>query len=224
MQPRTTSILLPRNIVAACVASILFGFVACAVAAPTNELSTTAKPQDAAAQAVSIDDILAKRKALAEQFAVLRPQQDASSTDADPTNVSAAEDELEFLDTLDGIYAQQQARLEQKLELQAAKKKADESLDSLHKFGPSEAKPYSFLLLESLRDSLAAEEDHEEAFAADIKAAEQLLETAHENFDDAEKDRRKRKRIWSKPKIRTPSANCSWRLNWPSASVRSPRN
>lgn len=182
MRPLATSIL-PR------LSLIIFGLALLATAAPSKATDTSSKPLDANGQ-VTIEEVLAKRKTLSDKIAALAPKQDASSTDADPTDVSAAEDELEFLETLDGIYAQQQARLEQRLELQSDKKKADESLEALRKFGPTEAKPYSFLLLEGLRDALAAEEDREEACAADLKAAEQLLETAHDNFDKAEKDRR----------------------------------
>jgi potassium efflux system protein len=183
MRPFATSIL-PR------LSLLICGLALFATAAPSMAIDTSSKPLDANGQA-TVEEVLAKRKTLSDKIAALTPKQDANSTDADPTDVSTAEDELEFLETLDGIYAQQQARLEQRLELQADKKKADESLQALRKFGPTEAKPYSFLLLESLRDALAAEEDREEACAADLKAAEQLLETAHDNFDEAEKARRK---------------------------------
>jgi small-conductance mechanosensitive channel len=168
---------------------VVFGLALLATAATSQATDVSPKPLETGGLA-TIEEVLAKRKSLAEKIAALAPKQDAGSTDTDATDVSTAEDELEFLETLDGIYAQQQARLEQRLELQTDKKKADDSLASLRKFGPSEAKPYSFLLLENLRDALAAEEDHLEASVADLKAAEQLLETAHDNFDEAEKERR----------------------------------
>jgi small-conductance mechanosensitive channel len=189
MRPRATTIFPPGTTILPRLTLIILGLALLATAAPSKALDASSKPLDTAGQA-TIEEVLAKRKVVAGQIAALTSQRDASATDADPTDVSAAEDELEFLETLDGVYAQQQARFEQRLELQSDKKKADESLAALRKFGPSEAKPYSFLLLESLRDALAAEEDREEAFVADLKAAELLLETAHDNFDEAEKDRR----------------------------------
>ncbi len=150
---------------------------------------TAAKVTESAAKS-AIDEVVAKRKSLAAQIAALAKPTGETSADPDAADVSATEDELEFLETLDGVYAQQQARLEQRQELEADKKKATEALESLQKFGPTEAKPYSFLLLENLRDDLAAEEDHEDAFQVDLKSAQQLLETAQNHFDEAEADRR----------------------------------
>jgi potassium efflux system protein len=190
MRPRPTSILLPRTTILVWCALFLFGLAFFATAAPASAQDASSKPLNSTGKS-AIEDVLGKRKTLADQIAALNKQRDGNSTDSDPTDVSTAEDELEFLETLDGIYAQQQARLEQRQELQAEKKKADEDLESLHKFGPTDAKPYSFLLLESLRDALAAEEDHADAFIADLKVAEQLLETAHDHFDQTEKDRRR---------------------------------
>ena len=145
MRPSATSILPPGTTIAPRLTFILFGLALLATAAPSKAIDASSKPLDAAGQA-TIEEVLAKRKTVADQIAALAPKQDANAADADPTDVSAAEDELEFLETLDGIYAQQQARFEQRLELQTDKKKADESLAALRKFGPSEAKPYSFLL------------------------------------------------------------------------------
>jgi potassium-dependent mechanosensitive channel len=138
-----------------------------------------------------LDEVIAKRKELAAQIGALGKPNGGQATDADAADVSAVEDELEFLETLDGVCAQQQARLEQRQELEADKTKAVEDLESLRKFGPTDPKPYSFLLLENIRDERAAEDDHLEAFDADIKAAEQLLEAAQNHFDQSEKDRRR---------------------------------
>ena len=189
MRPRSNSILLPADSRFVWRVLFLVGLAFFAVSECATAQSTSSKPIDSTANS-TIEDVVAKRKTLAAEIAALN-KQGGGSTDADPADVSATEDELEFLETVDGVYAQQQARLEQRQELQAAKKKADEGLESLHKFGPTEAKPYSFLLLESLRDELAAEVDHEEAFIADLKAAEQLLDTAHNHSDQTEKDRRR---------------------------------
>ena len=189
MRPRLTSILLPTGTRFGWGVLFLAGLAFIAASEGALAQSTSSKPVDSTANS-TIDEVVAKRKTLATEIAALN-KQSGGSKDSDPADVSATEDELEFLETMDGVYAQQQARLEQRQELQAEKKKADEGLESLHKFGPTEAKPYSFLLLESLRDELAAEEDHEDAFIADLKAAEQLLETAHSHFDQTEKDRRR---------------------------------
>ena len=137
------------------------------------------------------DDVGAKRKQLTEQIGELIKKNGEPSTGSATGDVSDSEDELEFLQSLDEVYAQQQARLEQRQELQGEKKKAEEELAALRKFGPTEPKPYSFMILERFRDELAAEEDHEAACAADVKSAERLLETAQSQFDQAEKERRR---------------------------------
>ncbi len=169
---------------------LLMGALLFAVTSRAIADDASAKVSDTSAKSV-IEDVAARRKNLAAEISALAEKNGDHSADSDPADVSAVEDELEFLETLDAVYAQQQARLEQRQELQAEKKKADEELESLRKFGPAEAKPYSFLLLENLRDDQTAEGDHQDAFGADLKAAEQLLETAQDHFDQAEKDRRR---------------------------------
>ena len=165
--------------------ALLFTMTPCAAGAvaPASTANSTTP--------TGLDDVIANRKDLAAQAEALAAQGGSHAAVADVGNVSTAEDELEFLETLDGVYAQQQVRLEQQQELQAESKKAQEDLDAFRKFGPTEAKPYSFLLLEDLRDELASEEDHDAAFNADLKPAGQLLETARSHFDLAEKDRRR---------------------------------
>jgi len=152
---------------------------------------SSAAPATGATVKSPLDEVLAKRKELAAQLATLTRQSSEHAAAAEAGNVSAAEDEIEFLETLDGVYAQQQVRLEERQELQDEIAQAAATLEALHKFGPTEAKPYSFLLLEDLRDDLAAEEDHAEALEADIKPAKDMLKTAQDHFADAEKDRRK---------------------------------
>jgi potassium efflux system protein len=181
---------LRRGILFVCGGVLLVGPPLFAVTTRAIADDASPKVSDTSAKSV-IEEVAAKRKSLAAQISALAEQNGGHSADSDPADVSATEDELEFLETLDAVYAQQQARLEQRQELQAEKKKAEEDLESLRKFGPAEAKPYSFLLLENLRDDQTAEEDHQDAFSADLKAAEQLLETAQNHLDHSEKDRRR---------------------------------
>jgi potassium efflux system protein len=163
------------------VAQIVLPSVNPAVAAPTGAGTVRS----------ALDDVLAKRKELAAQLATLSRQSSEHAAAAEAGNVSEAEDEIEYLETLDGVYAQQQVRLEERQELQDEIAQAAATLEAFHKFGPTEVKPYSFLLLEDLRDDLSAEEDHAEALDADIKPATVMLETAQDHFAEAEKDRRK---------------------------------
>ncbi len=138
-----------------------------------------------------LDETLAKRKDLAAQISALGKADPKATSGTDALDVSTSEDELEFLEALDGVYGEQQARLEQRQELEAEKQRAEADLESLRKYGPTEAKPYSFLVLEDLRDELAAEQDHDHVNHADLKPAAQMLETARAHFDQAERDRRR---------------------------------
>jgi small-conductance mechanosensitive channel len=178
-----------RLFVAACTCAFVACFLFDGSLAPI--LAADAPPAKSSASTSSLEDVLAKRKDIAGQVDALGAQSGEHAASADGVEVSTTEDELEFLQTLDGVYAQQQVRLEQQQELQAELKKSEADLEAFRKFGPTEAKPYSFLLLEDLRDELAAAEDHDDAFNADIKPAGQLLQAAQSHFDQAEKDRRR---------------------------------
>ena len=179
-----------RAIQPLCAALFLVSAALIATTSPARAEDTPAKISSPAAKSM-IDDVVAKRKSLAAEIAALTEQNGDAPADSDPADVSVKEDEREFLESQDAIYAQQLARLEQREELQNEKKLAAEELEALRKFGPTEPKPYSFLLLENLRDEQSAEEDHQEALKVDLKSAEQLLESAQNQFDEAEKERRK---------------------------------
>lgn len=196
MRPNVHSVVLSRSAHAVRTGVLLSGVLLSAIASraaaqigmPTAAQTAPAPPTTAVNKS-PLEDVLAKRKELATQLAVLNRQN--TERGAEAGNVSAAEDEIEFLETLDGVFAQQQVRLEARQELQDEIKQAGADLESLRKFGPSEAKPYSFLLLEDARDDLAAEEDHAEALDAEIKPAKLMLETAEDHFAEAERERRK---------------------------------
>ena len=136
------------------------------------------------------NELAAKRKTLAEQIAKLTPEEDATISEARTEAAVDAEEELDLLRSLDLVYLQHQAAIEQKAELEQQKKRVQDELDSLHKFGPAEPKPYSFLLLEDLRDSLSAEADRKEALSTELAAAEQMLQSAREAFEECESERR----------------------------------
>ena len=89
----------------------------------------------------------------------------------------------QLLNSIDAVYAQHQAKLEQQSRLEVQAKNADEQLAVLDKYDPDEPKPYSFLLLEHLKDELTAETDRQSALAGDLKSAKQMLETAHDELD-----------------------------------------
>ncbi|HEY2838902.1 MAG TPA: hypothetical protein VGJ26_07125, partial [Pirellulales bacterium] len=179
--------------------ALLAGLVLIVLAPRATAQNAPAPAAEASAKS-ALDDVLAKRKELAAQLETLNKKNNDQASGDEATNVSAAEDEIEFLETLDGVYAQQQVRLEERQELQAEVAQAAADLESFRKFGPNEAKPYSFLLLEDLRDELTSEEDRSEALAADLKPAKLMLEAAQAHFAQAEKNRRRAQELVSENK------------------------
>ena len=135
----------------------------------------------------SSEELHKKRQVLNVQ--VSRLSADSPAEEADQSN--PARETLGLLRSLDALYSQHQTRLAQKQELEIQAKEAEKKLESQDKFEPDEPKPYSFLLLENLKDQLALEEDREDPIAADLKSAKQLLQAAHKELDERESDRQK---------------------------------
>ena len=75
------------------------------------------------------------------------------------------------------------AAAERREELGHIRERLQTQLENLQKFGPPEAKPYPFLLLESLRDDLATQTERAAAFKADLAAARDLLAQARTNLE-----------------------------------------
>ena len=80
----------------------LIGLAIFASAAPSNAPDASSKPLDPTGQS-GIEEVLAKRKTITDQIAALTAHRDVNSTDADPTDVSTAEDELEFKELTPGL-------------------------------------------------------------------------------------------------------------------------
>ena len=116
--------------------------------------------------------------------------------------------EVALLKQLDLVLAQQQAAAERHDELAALRTDVERRLDSLRSRGPEEQPPYSFLLLDRLRDELDAEvtraDSVRDAVAAmgdatirakdvlqekesERRRAKEALETVNENFSAREK-------------------------------------
>ena len=170
---------------------LIVGFMLGTVTLPSRAAdapTTATSPQTAA------EDLAAKRAKLAEQIAKLAPAEDAAADSTEKIAASGAateaEEALDLLKTLDLLYVQHQATLEQKLEVESQQRRLQGELDALRNFGPPEAKPYSFLLLEDIRDQWGAEAARHEATESDLAAAHQMLEQARERFDECEQERR----------------------------------
>ena len=147
-----------------CVAMALF-FAANVVNAEEKTGTTTA--------GTTSEALHKKRQVLNDQFS--RLSVDHPAEEADKSNED--KDTIGLIRLLDALYAQHETRLAQRQELEAQAKEAEKKLESLDKFEPDEPKPYSLLLLESLRDELAVEEDGEDPIAAGVqhRQAAQLI-------------------------------------------------
>jgi len=99
--------------------------------------------------------------------------------------------QLEMYKYLELLYAQHEGAIHRRDELQAEKEQLQADLDLLRSAGPSESKPYSFLLVDELQDQLAAEQGREEAIREEIKVAQALLESVQGKHDDSEAQRRR---------------------------------
>src|SRR5579863_5253744 len=70
---------------------------------------------------------------------------------------------LRGLRSLDALYAQEEAWAEEKGKLESRLIQEKKELDALGNFTPNEPRPYSFVLLERLKDDLATEQEHRRA-------------------------------------------------------------
>jgi small-conductance mechanosensitive channel len=137
------------------------------------------------------DELTDKRAKVAERISKLTPAADTgASADATAKIATEAADELDLLRSLDLVYLQHQAALTERANLDQEKKHLQDEVDALHNFGPAEAKPYSFLLWEDLRDQLSGEEERVAALKSDLAAAQQLLGVQRQDLAECEQQRR----------------------------------
>jgi hypothetical protein len=97
---------------------------------------------------------------------------------------------LSLLRSLDAIYFHHESLLETKERLEAETKSIAKEQAKLEEFGLEEPKPYSFLLLETVKDQLADEGARADAIKADAKSSKLSFEAAHAELDRAEAQRR----------------------------------
>jgi small-conductance mechanosensitive channel len=134
-----------------------------------------------AGQAETRRELQQKRQEISKQIAVIterRGQGNQQASDAD-------DEQLALLRSIDAVEFHHQSLLEQQAQLETELADADKRLAKLDEFAPNEPKPYSFLLLEGLKDQLAEEQREEAALKTDLKSAKQLLDAAHDELDRA---------------------------------------
>lgn len=170
----------------------------CASTACGTDEAETAVDASTAARAEAIRnqrrEIADKIKALSGPETPAREQASGSTHaategkspgDAPAAAESAKPGALASLRALDGLLLQHEALLDQRRQLETELKQAEHATKALDDFGPDEPKPYSFLLLDDLEDRLSVEKDREDALKSDVKLAERLLTSAHEELNTA---------------------------------------
>ena len=142
-----------------------------------------------AAELAALDQ---KRAMIAAETARLS----AEKTDHEPDRSNDAL--MAQLRAIDALYVQHKVRLQERQHLEVEKQEIDREIETLDKFEPDEPKPYSFLLLDGLKDQLSVEQQREKALTADSKNAEKLLAAAHRALDQSQAeqppDQRRRRR------------------------------
>ena len=177
-----------RRILLAVIGASLAGvFGAPNALARADELGGNVKP-------LTSTSVAAKRALVAGEIAELAAVAEATSDDASDETADRAANELDLLRSLDLIYAQIEGVLEQQTELDRDQQQIREAHETLRRFGPNETK--SFLVLEEIRDQLAAEQDRFATIEADLTTTEQWLDSAKNAFDDAEATRRQTQEAW----------------------------
>ncbi|MCA9100717.1 MAG: mechanosensitive ion channel [Pirellulales bacterium] len=135
-------------------------------------------------------DVAAKRQEIRERIDVARRvQEQATPESADAAKLAAAE--LETLKQLDAIYAQQQAATERAAALAATSEEVRQQKAQLSDTLESEPKPYSFLLLEQLRDELTTLRGRVEAQEVAVGDARTRLQMAKQQSEEKRREARR---------------------------------
>ena len=123
-----------------------------------------------------------EREQIASKLTNLGPSDGVSTSSNDPLESNSQQ-----LKKLDSILAQHEAKLNELVDANQKTREAKLLLEKLDKFVPEEEKPFSFLTLESLRDSLEKEAIDGELVSSETKAAKLLVETVEDELAEKEK-------------------------------------
>jgi len=121
---------------------------------------------------------------LVRQIEQLSGEGQAGATGSDEEKAPDRDTILEQLHALEGLTRQQITRLDERQEIDEQLRSISANLDSLDKFAPDEPKPYSFLLLDDLKDQLSVEEARHESIEAAQSIAQRALKSAHEELNN----------------------------------------
>ena len=174
--------------------------------APNGDIG--ASDTETTEQAAQVEEPPTAREEVAEKLRVAKRALDSAKETSEQSNVKPPERlqrEVELLKQLEVTIAQRDSAKSQHADLQTRLSDLKGQLESVRDVGPSEEKPYSFLLLDHLRDDLKARKDRadtlqaesdatqkavvsaKEALAAREQAQRRAKETEHSNADESKK-------------------------------------
>jgi potassium-dependent mechanosensitive channel len=181
-----------RVVPAAALAAILLAVTSFVCLAIAEESSPTGSGVAGATSGGEATELVKKRQAVSARISELTAAASGEKEKEEEADATGAkrDETLNLLRSLDGVYAQHLTVLQHRQQLADQVQQVNKELESLGKFGLYEPKPYSFILLDNLKDQLAVEEDNESATNADLKSAKQLLQSAHAKLDDVQKNPR----------------------------------
>jgi potassium efflux system protein len=153
---------------------------------PAAPAPTTSRPQPPS------EDIATQRAQVAAELKTAQAALDAATKDGQPAPENLTR-EVELLGRLDLTLGQALAAVESETELKQSKAQLTADLDNLRTKGPSEPRPYRFLLLDGLRDQLETEDSRDQSLADAAQAAQAALESAKATYEEKERARRQAK-------------------------------
>ena len=165
---------------------------------PYPSLSGAAPDQDAnPSTSQPAVEVKQQRKEVADRLRVAQRQLEVQKENKNaPENAEATEKlsrEVGNLKQLEVVLSQQQAAEERRAEAEKQERDLEAGLKELRAKGPSEPKPYSFLIMDQLRDELFAEAARKEAIQATVEATTEARSRAKTSLEEKERKRRKAK-------------------------------
>lgn len=143
-------------------------------------------------------ELQTERREIAEKVRVAQRTLDSANETSKQSNAKAPvrlQREVDLLKQLDVTLAQLEAAKSQQAELQARLSDLMGQLEAVREIGPSEERPYSFLLLDHLRDELAARQSRTETLQAAAANTQQAVTRAKETLDARQQAARRAKEL-----------------------------
>ncbi|MBI2479358.1 MAG: hypothetical protein HYV60_12220, partial [Planctomycetia bacterium] len=139
-----------------------------------------------------------KREQVAEELRVAQRTLDSAKQSSEESKAKPPERlqrEVELLKQLDVIVAQHEAAKTEHNDQQTRLSDLDAQLAIVRETGPPEQKPYSFLLLDNLRDELAARQTRTETVEAAVTSATEAVLRARQTLDTKQQAYRRAKEV-----------------------------